>query len=186
MHVPLSIRLIALLALAWRLIILAKKPNPLSPKVSVDLNNIPKCTAVYLSDAIASKESLKQLYRDKIRGYEMDSQENMLAYIFTLLEKEYRQKGIFRFLWFKPTYTLALYQALKLIEYQEALVLFSNILKVINPIAFQNIENEEIDINSDDFIPDGQMDKEVFETFDRIFDLEIFAQKISTYVCTPA
>ncbi len=182
MHIPLSIRLIALITLAWRLIIMAKKPNPLELKPRINLENIPLKKAVYLIDETINTDAIKNIYREKVRTYESDSQENMLIFLFISIEKEYRKAGIFRFLWFQPSHTQALYQSFVKTQYTEAQWALKDILMAINQDACTAFETENNTPETDDFMPEGGMSKDLFEAFDRVFDLEVYLKKISWYV----
>ncbi len=183
MHIPLSIRLLALIALAWRLIIMAKKPNPLTLNSNMNFDSIEQTAAQHIHPEPYSRDEIKRLYREKIIGLEEINQENMLVYLYICIEKEYRKAGVYRFLWFKPAYATAFYQALKAVNYEEAQTLYAAILKAINPEKFNDFENKSSTVSSEDFIPHGHMETLTFETFDKVFDLDIFLQKIQTYVC---
>jgi hypothetical protein len=176
--IPLVIRLLALLTLAWRLIIMAKKENPVELKPSFSLLDLPKAEPLKLNKSQRTFEGTKALYRNNIRGYETDNQTNMLIYLFVLVSKEVKKAGIFRFIWYKPEYTLAFYQSLSLIAYTEPKLAFEKILNKINSPAFTSYTEQNVLPKTEDFIVEGNTDRALFEAFDAVFKSEIYLKNI--------
>jgi hypothetical protein len=178
MKIPLVIRLLALLTLAWRLIIIAKKENPVELKPSFSLLDLPKGEPLKLNKSQRTFEGTKSIYRNTIRGNETDNQTNMLIYLFILISKDVKKAGIFRFIWHKPEYTLAFYQSLSLIAYTEPKLVFEKILNKINSTAFTSYTEQDILPKTEDFIVEGNIDKALFDAFDAVFKTEIYLKNI--------
>jgi hypothetical protein len=182
MKIPLTIRLLALITLAWRLIIMSKKENPLVLKPSFSIFDLPKTEPLKLNRSQRTFEGVKALYRNTFRGHETDNQTNMLIYLFILVSKEVKKAGIFRFIWYKPEYTFAFYQSLELINYTESKICYEKILNKINPKAYLDFIETKETPKTEDFIVEGNMDKTLFEEFDSIFEIDIYLKKILLYV----
>jgi hypothetical protein len=182
LKIPLIIRILALITMAWRLIIIAKKENPLVLKPSLNLLDLPKSEPLLLAKNQRTLESVKAYYRGTVRGQETDNQTNMLIYLLVLVNKDLKKGGIFRFIWYKPEFTFAFFQSLNVIDYPECKTIFEQILSKINPKAMElYAENTEAP-NTEDFIVDGNMDKTLFEEFDDKFKIDIYLKKIMLYV----
>jgi hypothetical protein len=182
MKVPLALRLLVLLALAWKLIVMAKNKNPLELEKAINLAAYEKSATIIIPQENRSLEGIKVFYRNTIRQKETENEGYMLISIFINLEKELKKAGIFRFFWHKPALVMAFYQSLEIVNYSEAKLAYAEILMKVNKKAFEAFENNSFFPKTEDFVVEGNTEKGVFDAFDLQFDLMKYLAKIIKYV----
>lgn len=148
---------------------------------------------VFTFESTTPELQLKEIFRKKIRPKEETwkqngglyddffatlSLEERLIYITSILNKSFQKGSIFNFLWYKTEWIIAFGQLL--IQLQENL-LYAHYQQVIHETTdfdLEYISAQHTDFFDLDLHPDGSQEFESVKQFDKIFDKNIFLQKI--------
>lgn len=179
MKVPLILRLLMLLALAWSLLKSNKKTIKFKPIIYELLHEkFSRKLNFKLKTDIKATELIKRLYRDEVRNKTDLSKEQFIIYLCYELEKKLKKGGIFDFIWHSNSLTIALYQSFEVLKLDVFQSSYKEILELIN-----NEESKKSkDYKNDAFILLGEQERTRFDKFDQIFDIEIYANSVLNYV----
>lgn len=181
MKVPLILRLLMLLALAWALFKSNKKTVKFKPTIYEKLHGkISRKLNFKIQIDIKATEQIKRLFRDEVRNKTDLSTEQYLVFLCYELEKKLKKGSLFDFVWHSNSLIIALYQSFELLNLD---IYRLNLKEILNSINLKESENlNQIFIKNDAFTIYGEQDKTTFEKFDQVFDIEIFANSVLNYV----
>jgi hypothetical protein len=183
MGIPLEIRLLLLLVLAWRLTLISKKKNPLILPELLNFNAFHKGDIVAF-DSEPDLETLKRISRRLKADTNQRTKRSLALELFLLLEKNQSKRGIYYIFWHKTDYVMAYYQYFKEISYTEPASLFEKILMFVNPQVFEKLQDNEA-LETAHFQVHGDTNMQVFTAFDESFSIHTAKIKTIAYLTEP-
>jgi hypothetical protein len=184
MSTPLIFKALLMIALGLRLFKSATKEKQKKGSAPlIDFNDLPAGQLAEEINLQDLKNSFKSIYRTNVRDSPYTSKFNYIIFIGYQLDKSLEKGGgIFRFLWYNPEKSCSFLQILEFLNLDVQKQNMSKILKSISFEKFTLFQNKHFSqLNSQSFMPSGDMGEEFCKDFDKSFSMELYWSAAEKY-----
>lgn len=148
---------------------------------------------VFTFESTTPELQLKEFFRKQVRpkeeAWKQDgklfddffatlSLEERMVYVTYISNKSFQKGSIFNFLWYKTEWIIAFGQTLKYLQEESLHTLYQQVILETCHFDLESISPKHKDFFDLELHPDGGQEFESVKQFNRIFDQNIFLQKI--------